>query len=130
MDFFPKTFISFVPESQISGRAANLNEPNAAALFLKINTMGATIITTEDLMEFKMELLEDIKDLLQNKDGQSAKKWLKSNEVRELLGISPGTLQNLRINGTLPYTRIGGILYYDQREIMEVLERNKVNPRF
>ncbi|RIV31515.1 DNA-binding protein [Flagellimonas lutimaris] len=92
--------------------------------------MGATIITSEDLMEFKMELLEDIKDLLQNNEGQSAKKWLKSNEVRELLGISPGTLQNLRINGTLPYTRIGGILYYDQREIMEVLERNKVNPRF
>ena len=58
------------------------------------------------------------------------KKWLKSNEVRELLGISPGTLQNLRINGTLPYTKIGGVLYYDQREIMEVLERNKVNKNF
>jgi predicted DNA-binding transcriptional regulator AlpA len=92
--------------------------------------MGATIITTEDLMEFKVELLEDIKDLLENHSGQAPRKWLKSNEVRELLGISPGTLQNLRINGTLPFTKIGGILYYDHREIMEVLERNKVNPRF
>ncbi len=92
--------------------------------------MGATIITTEDLMEFKVELLEDIKDLLNNQNKQSNKKWLKSNEVRELLGISPGTLQNLRINGTLPYTKIGGVLYYDHSEIMEVLERNKVNPRF
>lgn len=92
--------------------------------------MGATIITTEDLMEFKVELLEDIKELLENQTGQSTKKWLKSNEVRDLLGISPGTLQNLRINGTLPFTKIGGILYYDHREIMEVLERNKVNPRF
>lgn len=92
--------------------------------------MGATIITSEDLMEFKVELLEDIKELLQQHNGTTAKKWLKSSEVRELLGISPGTLQNLRINGTLPYTKIGGVLYYDQREIMEVLERNKVTPRF
>jgi len=92
--------------------------------------MGATIITSEDLMEFKVELLEDIKELLENQTGYAPKKWLKSNEVRELLGISPGTLQNLRINGTLPFTKIGGILYYDHGEIMEVLERNKVNPRF
>ncbi|PIB29663.1 hypothetical protein BFP77_05835 [Maribacter sp. 4U21] len=56
--------------------------------------MGATIITTEDLREFKMELLDDIKQLLSNQSGHSSKKWLKSPEVRELLGISPGTLQN------------------------------------
>ncbi|MFC4218963.1 MULTISPECIES: helix-turn-helix domain-containing protein [Flagellimonas] len=91
--------------------------------------MGATIITTEDLMEFKVELLEDIKDLLENQNKQTNKKWLKSNEVRELLGISPGTLQNLRINGTLPYTKIGGVLYYEYNEIMEVLEQNKIHNR-
>ncbi|MDF0706971.1 helix-turn-helix domain-containing protein [Flagellimonas okinawensis] len=91
--------------------------------------MGATIITTEDLMEFKVELLEDIKGLLENQYKQSNKKWLKSNEVRELLGISPGTLQNLRINGTLPYTKVGGVLYYEYHEIMEVLEQNKIHNR-
>ncbi|WP_149304209.1 helix-turn-helix domain-containing protein [Pareuzebyella sediminis] len=91
--------------------------------------MGATIITTEDLMEFKVELLEDIKDLLNNQNKQSNKKWLRSNEVRELLGISPGTLQNLRINGTLPYTKVGGVLYYEYHEIMEVLEQNKIHNR-
>ncbi|MDF0707654.1 helix-turn-helix domain-containing protein [Flagellimonas okinawensis] len=91
--------------------------------------MGATIITTEDLMEFKVELLEDIKDLLENQNKQSNKKWLKSNEVRELLGISPGTLQNLRINGTLPYTKVGGVLYYEYHEITEVLEHNKIHNR-
>ncbi|MEY8780901.1 helix-turn-helix domain-containing protein [Allomuricauda sp. XS_ASV26] len=91
--------------------------------------MGATIITTEDLMEFKVELLEDIKALLKDQNGQQGKKWLKSNEVRELLGISPGTLQNLRINGTLPYTKIGGVLYYEYHEIMEVLEQNKIHNR-
>jgi len=99
--------------------------------FIKIVLqMGATIITTEDLMEFKLELLEDIKQLLQNQNGQPTKKWLKSLEVRELLGISPGTLQNLRINGTLPFTKIGGVLYYDYQEIMQVLEQNRVHNKF
>lgn len=92
--------------------------------------MGATIITTEDLRDFKMELLDEFKQLLTNQSGRPTKKWLKSPEVRELLGISPGTLQNLRINGTLPYTKIGGVLYYDYQEIMQVLEANRIHNKF
>ncbi len=92
--------------------------------------MGATIITTEDLREFKMALLEDIKQLLDSQPSHTKKKWLKSPEVRDLLGISPGTLQNLRINGTLPYTKVGGVLYYEYQEIIQVLERNRVHNKF
>ncbi|MEE9361641.1 MAG: helix-turn-helix domain-containing protein [Cellulophaga sp.] len=91
--------------------------------------MSATIITTEDLYEFKLQLLEGIKQLLDNQSGHITKKWLKSPEVRELLDISPGTLQNLRINGSLPYTKVGGILYYDYAEILQVMEKNKVNTK-
>ena len=93
-------------------------------------TMAATIITTEDLRDFKMELLDNIKQLLNNQSGLVTKKWLKSPEVRELLGISPGTLQNLRINGTLPYTKVGGVLYFDYQEIMQVLEKNRIHNKF
>lgn len=92
--------------------------------------MAATIITTEDLYEFKMELIEEIKQLFNQHNGNPTKKWLKSPEVRELLGISPGTLQNLRINGTIPYTKVGGVLYYDYQEIMQVLEKNRVHNKF
>lgn len=92
--------------------------------------MAATIITTEDLREFKMELLDGIKELLNNQTGLTSKRWLKSPEVRELLGISPGTLQNLRINGTLPYTKMGGLVYYDQEEIMKVMEKNRIHNKF
>lgn len=100
-------------------------------MFSKNNLqMGATIITTEDLREFKMELLDNIKQLINSQSGHITKKWLKSPEVRELLGISPGTLQNLRINGTLPYTKIGGVLYYEYQEILEVLEKNRVHNKF
>jgi hypothetical protein len=93
-------------------------------------TMAATIITTEDLREFKEELLEDIKSIISNKSGIAPKKWLKSPEVRELLSISPGTLQNLRINGTLPYSKVGGVIYYDYEEIIKVMEENRIHNKF
>src|SRR5690606_32108355 len=96
----------------------------------KNKLLGATIITTEDLHEFKLELVQEMKKLLEDHAGVRPNKWLKSGEVMELLGISAGTLQNLRLNGTLPYTKVGGILYYDHREIMGVLENNRVDPNF
>jgi len=91
--------------------------------------MAAEIITTDDLREFKMELLEDFKRLLKANAGQPVKKWLKSYEVRKILSISPGTLQNLRVNGTLPYTKIGGVMYYDYADIQEMFRSNKYHNR-
>nr|NYE68411.1 DNA-directed RNA polymerase subunit F [Mucilaginibacter sp. E4BP6] len=79
------------------------------------------MITKEDLKEFKNELLNELKQLIKSGEGQS-KNGLKSNEVRKLLKISPGTLQNLRINGTLSFTRIGSIMYYKLEDINKLLE--------
>ena len=92
--------------------------------------MPATIVTTDDLMEFKMELLEEIKELLNGQTSHRSKKWLKSTDVMEQLKISPGTLQNLRINGTLPYTKIGGLIYYDSAELEELMENNKIQNKY
>jgi hypothetical protein len=93
--------------------------------------MAATIMTVEDFKEFKIELLEQIKKIVESQNTASIKKWLKSTEVRKLLNISPGTLQNLRINGTLSYTKIGGTIYYANQDIDKLLENNKVssNPK-
>ncbi|MCB0464430.1 MAG: helix-turn-helix domain-containing protein [Aequorivita sp.] len=92
--------------------------------------MSIKVLTTDDLNEFKNELLEDIKTLINHQAGIKTKKWIKSPEVRELLGISPGTLQNLRINGTLPYTKVGGVIYYDYEEICRILEQNRIHNKF
>jgi hypothetical protein len=88
--------------------------------------MPANIITTDDLREFKMELLDDIKKLLSKQTTGKLKRYLKSSEVMDLLQVSPGTLQNLRINGTLPYTKVGGIIYYDAEEIQNIMTANRV----
>jgi len=92
--------------------------------------MATSIITTDDLRDFKMELLDDIKKLLTNHTSGKLKKYLKSSEVMSMLQISPGTLQNLRINGTLPYTKIGGIIFYDSDEIQKVMFENRVHHKF
>ena len=92
--------------------------------------MAAEIITTDDLREFKLELLDDIKQLLSNNSGQPSKKWLKTPEVKKLLKVSTGTLQNLRINGTLPYTKVGGVIYYDIDDISQIMTDNKVHNRY
>ena len=84
--------------------------------------MAVEVITREDLNEFRSLLLNDLKEIIQSKP-QQTKQWLKSNEVRKLLNISPGTLQNLRINGTLKYKRIGGIIYYNYEDIVKMLEK-------
>jgi hypothetical protein len=88
--------------------------------------MAANIITLEDLQNFKKELIDEIKKLLGERSTTTqTRKWLKSHEVRRLLTISPGTLQHLRVNGTLPFTKIGGVIYYDHDDIQKMLNDNK-----
>lgn len=88
--------------------------------------MAATILTTDDLYEFKEELFGELQQLLKQAPQARLKKYLKSAEVMEMLQVSPGTLQNLRINGTLPYTKIGGVILYEYEEILRILQENKV----
>ncbi len=90
--------------------------------------MIANVVTMEDLERFKKELLDEIKTLLSN-SAPAKKQFLKSPDVREMLGISPGTLQTLRINGTLSYTKIGGTLYYEYADVVKIFEKNKHSNR-
>ena len=82
------------------------------------------LVTKKDLLNFVNLLFDEIK-VHKNEDKPS--KWLKSSQVRKLLNISPGTLQNLRINGELSYTKVGGILFYSIEDIEHLLESNKVS---
>jgi hypothetical protein len=85
--------------------------------------MSLQVLTTNDLQEFKVELLEEIRNILTEQKSVTSKKWLKSIEVRKLLNISPGTLQTLRIKGTLPFTKIGGTNYYNFTDIEKLLSK-------
>jgi hypothetical protein len=85
--------------------------------------MTYEIITQEDLQKFRLQLLEDLtRIMLGAGQPQSNKEWLRSSEVRKLLGISHGTLQNLRIKNILPHRKIGGLMYYKYQDILRLLE--------
>jgi len=99
------------------------NEHSADASETK--THRPQILTTEDLIDFKVDLITEIEKLLRQNGIQPVKKWLKSKEVRKLLNISPGTLQTLRVNGTLTYSKIGGVIFYEYEEILKMVDRNK-----
>lgn len=79
------------------------------------------ILTKDDLQQFRQQLLEDIKNIIAVPSTQM-KQWLKSDEVRKVLRISASTLQTLRINGTLSYSRVGRIMYYKREDILKLLE--------
>ncbi|MBD8082797.1 helix-turn-helix domain-containing protein [Chryseobacterium caseinilyticum] len=80
-----------------------------------------SLLTKEDLQDFKKELLQEITTLFENIGG-TQKKWLRTSEVKKLLNLSSGTLQNHRINGTLTYKKLGGSLYYSYDEIQKLMQ--------
>jgi hypothetical protein len=96
---------------------------NPKKLFPEIDNfelLNHQVVTKRDLLNFGNLLLNEIKTA--TSAGQPAQ-WLKSSEVRKLLKISPGTLQNLRINGTLNYNRIGGTIYYKYEDLKKLMEK-------
>jgi len=100
-------------------------KPNAAAGRFS----REDILTRGDLEDFKIELIDILSTMMKEFVGQTQKKWLKSYEVRKLLNISPGTLQHMRLSGTIPYTKVGNILLYDATDIDKLLNEKKSNFR-
>ena len=83
--------------------------------------MNIEILTKSDLQNFKQELISEIQNIIGDKSTKE-QKWLKGIDVRNLMNISAGTLQNLRINGTLTPSKIGGTHFYKRSDIEKLLE--------
>ena len=83
------------------------------------------LITKADLEQLKSEIKDVIISLIDDKLPNN--KWLKSNEVQKMLGVSYSTLKSLRLKGILPHSKIGGSIYYNYSDIINVLEENKIS---
>ena len=81
------------------------------------------LVTVQDLQELKAEIISEIKLIIGN--STTKKDWLRSPEVMEMLSISSGTLQNLRINRDIPFTKMGGTLYYERAGVVKALNECK-----
>lgn len=80
-----------------------------------------TIVIKEDLEQFRIQLLEDIRQILASKEVKPTKPWLKNDEVKKLLDISSNTLQRLRVSGKLHFSKVGGTHYYRYDDLEKLL---------
>ncbi len=85
--------------------------------------MNLEIITREEFNSFKQEVLEALKPVINNQP----KQYLRSAEMRKMLNISAGTLQNMRINGTLPFIKVGSTILYDLDMVIKIFKENSYN---
>ena len=83
--------------------------------------MGSELLTKEDLQQFRVQLLNDLRQMLEPREAGVAKPWLKNSEVKRLLNISSNTIQRLRISGKLHSSKVGGIHYYRYEDIEKLL---------
>lgn len=70
------------------------------------------------------ELKELIKVRLKSQSDFFAELWLDNQDVSIALHLSKRTLQNLRDNGILPYSRIQNKFYYKVSDILALLDSN------
>ena len=82
--------------------------------------MPIEIITKDDLEVFRKTLLADLKLLLSASQDEN-KEWLRCSDVRKMLKISTGTLQNLRISGKLKSQKVGGIHFYKLTDVENMI---------
>lgn len=87
--------------------------------------MAIEVITKEDLQEFRLQLLNDIRQVIGDRpEAKLFKPWLKNSEVRKLLNISDNTVQRLRVAGKLRSNKVGGIHFYRYEDIAKLLNNN------
>lgn len=77
-------------------------------------------ITREDLRQFGMQLVGTIQKILEgnaNSPKDKEREWLKARQVRKMLDISAGSLQNLRITGKIRFKKVLGSYYYNNEDL-------------
>lgn len=77
-------------------------------------------ITKNDLRLFAQTIIGELKEILAKQNKENSLDWVKAKVARQLLSISPASLQTLRISGKLQYRKILGSYYYNRKDIMNL----------
>ena len=83
--------------------------------------MAVEVVTKEDLQDFRIQLLSDLRQLISPPETKLSKPWLKNSEVRKLLNIFSNTVQRLRIAGKLRSNKVSGIHFYRYEDIEKLM---------
>lgn len=108
---------------------------NKTIIVLRINSTKMELVTFES--EAYKEIIRNINEIksnLNNKGNNTplSETWLDIQETCQLLKISKRTLQSYRDNGILPFSQIGGKIYFRAGDIEDHLKKHYIkafNPK-
>lgn len=104
-----KTAVEWLVE-QLIPKAMQMNDP-----------ITVNVIAEAKKME-KMQMSNAVGQSESLEQSQKLDQVLESKEVQEILGVSIGTLQNLRNNGTIPFFKLGGKIKYRRSDILNLIK--------
>jgi hypothetical protein len=85
--------------------------------------MNIDFVTKDDLQVLDNKLSK-ILEVLEEKKSAGHTDWMKSAEVKKLLGCSDSSLNNYRSKGLLPFTQLGGTYYYPRNAVNDMLNKD------
>jgi hypothetical protein len=87
------------------------------------------IVTRQDLIDLKTDLLEAMKNLRPAEEEPSKekvqKRFLKTGDLMKMLGLSRNTVNDLRTSKVLPAVRVHGIYLFDIQDVENFIKENK-----
>ena len=90
--------------------------------YWKTTDMEVIVISKQDLDSFKDEIIQELSKYCGRADQGEESTWLRTRDVCRILNLSTSTLQNLRNNNKIPFTRLEGSILYKRADIESFLE--------
>ncbi len=82
------------------------------------------VLTTRDQLEKLLRRVVD-ESVTPVESVAKPKEWLTNKEALNFLGLSKATLQRLRRSGQLSFSKVNGSIFYERKDIIDLLERNR-----
>jgi len=81
-------------------------------------------VTKDDLRQFSLMIIDEIRKLRPEIKKDDDVEWLKSRAAKKLLSMSAGSLQNLRIAGQVRFKKVLGSYYYNKADLLKLFNNN------
>lgn len=79
------------------------------------------LVTHDDLESSLRKLYNKLEPIIRE-NTEPRKKWLRTKEVAEYLSISESRVHKFKAEGRISCKKLGGMNFYDRREIDKMLE--------
>lgn len=87
--------------------------------------MKNLVLIDQDNLENLVRDVQEVKALLKKERLQKdLPELLRTSEVKRILKLSDSSLATLRQNGTLPFIKIAGSVYYKKEDISHLMDNN------